>query len=177
MMKLENGVQKFNAAPAFMKELVVNTLGMTMDDNLNVTEVALKMEQDSIQYYQDGAAAGADGEMIRTEQNVPTFTQEQIDEVVEAVKLVPRFVKNMYGDEIKNNDTAIALLMLEEEWKEGRIVEMPEITQQMIDKKLDEVKWVPQFLRGDNDTELALELIKMDFKNNPKKFGADLGLD
>ena len=31
--------------------------------------------------------------------------------------------------------------------------------------------------QGNNDTELALELIKMDFKNNPKKFRANLGLD
>jgi len=129
--EIEERVRKFNAAPEFMKNLVVNTLGMTMDDNLNATQVVLKMEEDSIQYYQNQGLTVANGE-TRTG-GVPSFTQEQIDEVVEAVKIVPQFVKNLYGDEMKNNDTAIALLMLEEEWKEGRIAEMPEITQKMID--------------------------------------------
>ena len=173
--EIESRIQKFNNAPNFMKELVVNAAGMEME-NLNMTALIIKMEKDERTYYNNIQPSSIvedkteNDKQQQQQQPMPTFTQEQIDEVMEAVKLVPQFVKNMYGDDIKNNDTAIALLMLEEEWREGRIVEMPEITQQMIDNKLEEVKWVPQFLRGENDTELALELIKMDFKNNPKKF-------
>lgn len=163
--ELESRIQKFNDAPMFMKELVVNAAGMQMD-NLNTTALILKLDNDESVYKEQ--------QLPNKEKAVPNFSQEQIDEVVEAVKFVPQFVKNLYGDEIKNNDTAIALLMLEDEWKEGKIIEMPEITQQMIDNKLEEVKWVPQFLRGDNDTELALQLIKMDFKNNPRKFRAEV---
>ena len=161
--EIETLIQKFDNAPNFMKELVVSAAGMSMD-NLNTTELILKMEKDNIVYSDSNGAE---------QQKMPDFTQEQIDEVVEAVKMVPQFVKNLYGDEIKNNDTAIALLMLEEEWKDGKIMEMPEITQEMIDLKLEESEWVPKFLRGENDTELAIELIKLDFKNNPKKFRAD----
>ncbi len=163
--ELESRIHKFNNAPKFMKELVVNAAGMQMD-NLNTTALILKLDNDESVYKEQ--------QLTNKDKAVPNFSQEQIDEVVEAVKYVPQFVKNLYGDEIKNNDTAIALLMLEDEWKEGKIVEMPEITQQMIDNKLEEVKWVPQFLRGDNDTELALQLIKMDFKNSPRKFRAEV---
>lgn len=162
--EIESLVQKFNDAPTFMKELVVGAAGMQMD-NLNTTALVLKMEKDKIVYSKNSGVE---------EKKMPNFTQEQIDEVVESVKMVPQFVKNMYGDEIQNNDTAIALLMLEEEWRDGKIMEMPEITQDMIDLKLEESKWIPKFLTGDNDTELAIELIKMDFKNNPKKFRADV---
>jgi hypothetical protein len=52
---------------------------------------------------------------------------------------------------------------------------MPDITQKMIDEKLQEFQWVPQFLRGDNDTELALELIKFDLRGRRKAGGAGIG--
>jgi protein-arginine kinase activator protein McsA len=158
---IESRVQHFNDAPQFMKELVVKANGMDIN-NLNITELVIKMYEDEKSFNVQNSAS----DYVK----VPEFTQEQIDEVLEAVKMVPQFIKNMYGDELKNNDTAIAIMMLEEEWREGRLVEMPEITQKMIDDKLDEFQWIPQFLRGDNDTALAIELIKSDYRRNGRKY-------
>jgi membrane-associated protease RseP (regulator of RpoE activity)/protein-arginine kinase activator protein McsA len=158
---IESRVQHFNDAPQFMKELVVKANGMDIK-NLNITELVIKMYEDEKSFNVQNSAS----DYVK----VPEFTQEQIDEVLEAVNMVPQFIKNMYGDELKNNDTAIAIMMLEEEWREGRLVEMPEITQKMIDDKLDEFQWIPQFLRGDNDTALAIELIKSDYRRNGRKY-------
>lgn len=158
---IESRVQHFNDAPQFMKELVVKANGMDIN-NLNITELVIKMYEDEKSFNVQNSAS----DYVK----VPEFTQEQIDEVLEAVKMVPQFIKNMYGDELKNNDTAIAIMMLEEEWREGRLVEMPEITQKMIDDKLEEFQWIPQFLRGDNDTALAIELIKSDYRRNGRKY-------
>jgi Zn-dependent protease/protein-arginine kinase activator protein McsA len=158
---IESRVQHFNDAPQFMKELVVKANGMDIN-NLNITELVIKMYEDEKSFNVQNSAS----DYVK----VPEFTQEQIDEVLEAVKMVPQFIKNMYGDELKNNDTAIAIMMLEEEWREGRLVEMPEITQKMINDKLDEFQWIPQFLRGDNDTALAIELIKSDYRRNGRKY-------
>lgn len=158
---IESRVQHFNDAPQFMKDLVAKANGMDMND-LNTTELVIKLYEDEKYFNVQNAACDY--------VNVPEFTQEQIDEVLEAVKMVPQFIKNMYGDELKNNDTAIAIMMLEEEWREGRLVEMPEITQKMIDDKLEEFQWIPQFLRGDNDTALAIELIKSDYRRNGRKY-------
>ena len=186
-------VEKFNAAPLFMRKLVAKAadmdaapLALSSDSDstleFNTTALVLKMYQDEKMALTNGYGAdtgsnangnsniNANGKTNSNAQ-LPEFTQEQINEVLDAVKLVPQFVKNMYGDEMKNNDTAIALMMLEEEWQSGnlKLAVMPEITQKMIDEKLQEFKWVPQFLRGDNDTELAIELIKSDFRRSGGK--------
>jgi len=152
-------IEQFNRAPKFMQELVVKAAGMEMQD-LNTTALMLKMYNDEKDFQlKNGFDAG--------EAKAPQFTKEQLEDVLDAVKMVPQFVKNMYDDETKNNDTAIAMLLLEEEWKSGKLVVIPEITQKMIDAKLEEIQWVPQFLRGDNETELAIQLIKSDFRRNP----------
>jgi len=168
---LQLKVKRFQEAPLFMQEIVVKSLGMEMDSDFNVTDVVLKMYEN--EQGLDGATAGAYGDfsLANAGENefVPEFTQEQLDEVLQAVKLIPQFLKNMYGDDVKNNDTAIALMLLEEEWKSGNLVVMPEITQQMIDEKLEEIKWIPQYLRGENSTELAIELIKSDYRRNKGK--------
>jgi len=187
--EIEARVEKFNAAPTFMRELVAKAAGMdlssspssendasasasTSTSTFNTTELVLKMFQDEKEAraneyaYSDGTMSSANGNV---NPQLPIFTQDQIDEVLEAVRIVPQFVKNLYGDDMKNNDTAIALMMLEEEWQSGKLVVIPEITQKMIDEKLTEIRWVPEFLRGDNDTELALELIKADFRRNGGK--------
>ena len=161
---LQQRVDTFNQAPTFMQELVSKAAGMNVTStDFNSTQLIFNMYQDEVEFNANTPAT------MKDDEPVPEFSQEQIDEVLDAVKLVPQFVKNLYGDEMKNNDTAIALMMLEEEWRAGNLVVMPEITQQMIDEKLEEVKWVPQFLRGDNDTALAVELIKGEFRRNPKK--------
>ena len=154
MGEIQEKIEKFNAAPQYMRELVVKAAGMDTE-NLNTTELVLKV-------YADEKGA----KVAEAAETMPEFTQDQIDEVLEAVKMVPQFVKNLYGDDMKNNDTAIAIMMLEEEYNSGNLVVMPEITQKMIDDKLVEYSWVPQFLRGENDTELAIELIKSDFRRN-----------
>lgn len=179
--EIDARVEKFNVAPVFMKELVAKAAGMDVsllsskDDahSFNTTELILKLYTDEKEAQANGYAyAYSDGTMdvngVANAQ-VPKFTQDQIDEVLEAVRIVPQFVKNLYGDDMKNNDTAIALMMLEEEWQSGKLVVIPEITQRMIDEKLGEIRWVPEFLRGDNDTELALELIKADFRRSGGK--------
>ena len=161
--EIQEKIEKFNAAPKFMQDLVVKAAGMETE-NLNATALVLKMYDD-----EKSVRVEAINGVPAVNANVPEFTQEQIDEVLDVVKMVPQFVKNLYGDEMKNNDTAIALMMLEEEWRSGDLVVMPEITQTMIDEKLTEYSWVPQMLRGDNDTELAIELIKSDARRSGKK--------
>lgn len=159
--EIQRKIDEFEAAPKFMQELVVTTAGMEIE-SLNTTALVLKMYQD------EKSIKTVNGASTETaaDSPLPEFSKEQINEVLDAVKMVPQFVKNLYGDELKNNDTAIALMMLEEEWRSGNLVPMPEITQQMIDDKLSEYSWVPKFLRGDNDTQLAIELIKSDFRRN-----------
>ena len=161
LSEIESRVQHFNDAPQFIKDLLVKANGMDIND-LNATELVIKLYDDEKRFNVQNTAS----DYVK----VPEFTQEQIDEVLEAVKMVPQFIKNMYGDELKNNDTAIAIMMLEEEFREGRLVEMPTITQKMIDDKLEEFQWIPQFLRGDNDTALAIELIKSDYRRNGRKY-------
>jgi len=168
--EIEERVKNFDNAPLFMQQVVVKAAGMEMD-NLNTTALIVKMDDDQKQYLLlngDTMMIDGNGNGLNKE-NLPEFSQEQIDEVVESLRMVPQFLKNVYGDEVKMNDTAIALQMLEEEWRLGRFIPMPEVTQAMIDQKLEDVKWIPQFLRGDNDTEFAIELIKMDYKQNPQQ--------
>lgn len=161
-------VKRFQEAPPFMQEIVTKSLGMEMSSDLNVTDVVLKLYKDD-NGPNDGATFDVSLRNDKEQESVPEFTQEQIDEVLQAVQLLPKFIKNMYGDDVRNNDTAIALMLLEEEWRSGNLVVMPEITQQMIDEKLEEIKWIPQYLRGENSTELAIELIKSDFRRNKGK--------
>lgn len=157
--------RSLNNAPPFMKDLVLKANGIQPVENskYNATELILQMYQDEKQFNETNKIAM---DKKYNKAPVPEFTQEQIDEVLEAVRMVPQFIKNMYGEEYKNNNTAIALMMLEEEWREGRLAQIPEITQQMINDKMEEIKWIPQFLKGDNDTELAIELIKSDYRRN-----------
>lgn len=187
--EIQMRVEKFNAAPLFMRELVAKAAGMdsaplsltsTSDSEFNTTALILQMYQDEKMALSNGyGVVTGSGNTNGNGETKPEFTQEQIDEVLDAISFVPQFVKNMYGDEMKNNDTAIALMMLEEEWQSGKMEVMPEITQKMIDEKLQEFQWVPQFLRGDNDTELAIELIKFDLRGKRKGggMGKALGVD
>lgn len=165
---MQQKVKQFQEAPTFMQEIVTKSLGMEMNNDLNATDVVLKLYKDE-KVSEDGVASSNLSFRNEEQDSVPEFTQEQIDEVLQAVQLLPKFLKNMYGDDIKNNDTAIALMLLEEEWRSGNLVVMPEITQEMINDKLEEIKWIPQYLRGENSTELAIELIKSDFRRNKGK--------
>lgn len=162
----ERLVEAFEQAPDFMKELVAKASGFDKA-TLNSTDVVLKMYND---------AKKAPSEVIssnpppltnkKNEGEVPQFTQLQIDEYIEVAEAIPRMLKNTFDDDRKTNNTVLALSLMEEEWRQGKINVWPEVTQEMIDEKLEELKMLPGFLQPENSTELALTIIKFDLRTN-----------
>lgn len=114
--ELEARVQKYEQSPKFMKEIVARTAGIDFMDisEVNATALVLQLYEDELKYLdiQKG--------MTGTEQQMPQFSQKQIDEKVKEVEGVPQFVKNFYGQN-KDNDTAIAIQMLETEYESDNL--------------------------------------------------------
>lgn len=161
-------VEAFEQAPDFMKELVVKASGVD-GTNLNITDLILKMYSGrniatNEVVSSDPSSLGS----IKVEGEVPQFSKDQIADYVEAAEMLPQMLKDLYSDDRKWNSTALALSMMEDEWKAGEINVWPDITQEMINEKLEDIQMIPEFLRGDNDTELALSLVKLDLKNSGK---------
>jgi len=114
--ELEARVQKYVQSPKFMKEIVAKTAGIDFMDisEVNATALVLQLYEDELKYLdiQKG--------MTGKEQQMPQFSQKQIDEKVKELEVVPQFVKNFYGKN-KDNDTAIAIQMLETEYESDNL--------------------------------------------------------
>ncbi len=160
--EIETRITTFNKAPLFMKQLVVQAANMNME-NLNTTALILKLYEDEKQFNLVNGLV--DDDLTESKEKIPEFSQEEIEVYTESVKMVPQFLKNVYDEDIRNNDTAIAIAMLEDEWRQGTYKVQPEMTREMIEKKVKDIQWIPKFLRGDNDTALAIELLKNDLSN------------
>jgi len=162
--EIEERIATFNKAPMFMKELVVRASGMQME-NLNSTALIIKLYEDENSFNFGGNANAAVEKVavmadVSEDEVMPEFSKEEIEGYTESLKMVPKFLKTLYKEEIRNNDTAIAIAMLEEEWKEGKYKGMSGITPEMIEKKVEDIKWIPDVLKGDNATLLAIEMLK-----------------
>ena len=110
--EIQARVDKFNQTPDFMKKIIAQTVGRTYQskDDFNVTSLILKLHQEEQDYLED---------VKEMEQSMPKFTDEEIQERVDQLKNVPQFVKNLYGNDAKN-DTAIAINMLEQDWRDAQ---------------------------------------------------------
>jgi len=111
--QIEARVIKFRETPKFMQQIVARTAGIDFDDNLNVTSLIIQLDQDERDFLQGTGMSGDQQQQSKT----PTFTDQEIEERANQLKNVPQFVKNLYGND-SQNDTAIALSMLENDWEE-----------------------------------------------------------
>ena len=110
--EIQARVDKFNKTPDFMKKMIAQTVGRTYqsNDDFNVTSLVLQLHQEEQDYLED---------VKEMEESMPKFTDQEIQERVDQLKNVPQFVKNLYGDDAKN-DTAIAINMLEQDWRDSQ---------------------------------------------------------
>jgi len=176
-------VKAFEKAPPFMQTLVKKISGHVNGESMNITNLAEKMIRDDRAFqrkYMGGyskqrvSSSGKPASSAEDFISDSDFTQEQIDEIVDVLKIVPQFMKKLYPENIRNNDTAIALIMLKDEWiGEGkRPSYIP--TQDEIVRKIEKYKWLPTFVKGDNETAFALEMIEAEQRlTNDKQMGIE----
>lgn len=132
--ELDERVKRFRDAPEFMQVLVAKLVGFdsTSVDRLNATEIVRKMYDDEMKYvksdFRDKSEEQRARDMIeRAYRNsedakederdeyyddMPIFTEEEIQAKVEELQNIPQFLKNM----VVKNETELALMMLEDEW-------------------------------------------------------------
>jgi hypothetical protein len=164
-------VEAFEQAPDFMKELVVKASGVD-GTSLNITDLILKMYSGTNIATNEVVSSNPSSlGSIKVEGEVPQFSKDQIADYVESAEMLPQMLKDLYTDDRKSNNTALALSIMEDEWKAGKLNVWPDITQEMINEKLEDVQMIPGFLRGDNDTELALTMVKLELRQNSGKAG------
>ena len=137
---LEDRVTKFNEAPEFMRILVAKIAGYGVDEStpgavnrLNATDIVLKLHDDNISYedimrtsdFTDESEREQARNMLERvygqsgdggDEDKPQFTKEQIQEKVEELDQIPKFLKSIYSKEF--NDTDMALMLLEEEYND-----------------------------------------------------------
>lgn len=143
--EMEERVKRFQNSPEFMKVLVAKTLGFGVEsdtpgavDRLNATDIIQKMYDDEINYNsiatdfnniaeQKKAKATIERayEKSDDDEGKPVFTEEQIRAKVKELDDIPNIIKGplkgLLGsieEELKVNDTELALIILEQEWKD-----------------------------------------------------------
>ena len=141
---MEQRVKRFEEAPEFMKVLVAKTVGLGVNEDnpkLNATDIVIKLYSDEIDFesistkskdfaneseeeqarrivekaYKNSNSADDDDE-------IPKFSAEQIKvKEKELEEDIPNFFKDMIKKYASRsyNSTELAIMMLEEEWKES----------------------------------------------------------
>jgi hypothetical protein len=132
--ELDERVKRFRDAPEFMQVLVAKLVGFdsTIVDRLNATEIVQKMYDDEMKYVKSdfrnkseeqsardmierayrNSEDAKDDERDEYYDDMPIFTEEEIQAKVEELQDIPQFLKNM----VVKNETELALMMLEDEW-------------------------------------------------------------
>lgn len=147
--EMEQRVKRFQDAPEFMKVLVAKTVGFGVDDDtpgavdrLNATDIILKLHADGIDYNSIAVTSldfANEGEQENarnliekaykmskdmkddySSDNPPVFTEEQISaKQKELEDASPKFIRDILASNFGNN-TELAIMMLEDEWKEEK---------------------------------------------------------
>jgi len=144
---LQARVEAFEKVPEFMRKAVAGAVGID-PEGINSTELVLKIYEDEVRDL-DATAMNED----QGTDDAPKFTQQEIDETVQQLQDVPGFFKNIFVDGEKN-DTEVAVTILTNNLSKP-------ISQSEIDEKLEQMSWIPSFMRGNNETKLAIDLIEM----------------
>ncbi len=133
--ELEERVKRFRDAPEFMQILVAKMVGSddkSSADMLNATEIVQKLYDDEMNYihsdFRNKSEEQNAREMIerayrnsRDEKDddgndkyndMPIFTEEQIQAKVKELEDIPQFLKSM----VIANETELATMLLEDEW-------------------------------------------------------------
>jgi len=141
---LQTRVEAFEDIPKFMQKVVAGAVGYDAED-FNITQAVLKIYESELKDF--------DAIDVREREGggVPKFTEEEIDEAVERLQDFPTFFKTFMTDG-NANDTEVAVKLLNQT--------RASVTQEEIDEKLEEMSWIPSFMRGDNQTRLAVDLIE-----------------
>ena len=147
--EMEQRVKRFQDAPEFMKVLVAKTVGFGVDDDtpgavdrLNATDIILKLHADGIDYNSIAVTSvdfANEGEQENARNLIekaykmskdmkddyssdkpPVFTEEQISaKQKELEDASPKFIRDILASNFGNN-TELAIMMLEDEWKEEK---------------------------------------------------------
>ena len=145
---MEQRVKRFEEAPEFMKVLVAKTIGVGVNEDnprLNATDIVLKLHADEIDFesintkskdfadeseeekarrivekaYKISKSADDDDD----DDEIPKFSPEQIKaKEKELEEDIPNFFKGLIKKYASRsyNSTELAIMMLEEEWKESK---------------------------------------------------------
>jgi len=143
---LPTRVDTFEKIPKFMQKFVAGAAGFDAEE-FNTTQVVLNMYADEVKDFDDATTARERGGG-----DVPKFTQKEIDETVQQLQDVPSFFKDFMA-EGNTNVTEVAVNLL------NRNTRTP-VTQEQIVKKLEDMSWNPSFMRGNIETQLAVDLIE-----------------
>jgi len=120
--EIQDRVDKFKNSPKFMRQLVAKTadFDFTDIDSINTTALIIQLyedEQKAVRLMETSSTTDFTNVQVEEGSGKPKFTPEQIEQKAKDVSRLPQFVKNLYGDDA-NNDTAIALSLLEDDYKE-----------------------------------------------------------
>jgi len=143
--EIERRVELFKKSPDFLKVLVATTAGFEnvgSGSDVNATALVLKLHEDDVVFRRNQAEVEAENfdlveltEALRKsggevnaiglgedeDEEKPTFTKDQIEAKVKELEAVPKFVKNLFPDEVGKNDTALAIKMLTDDWENEKM--------------------------------------------------------
>jgi hypothetical protein len=133
-MDVEERIRKYKEAPEFVRTLVAKTVGFDVDDinKLDAAYVVQKVYDDDIDIDDRAAVVGktdrdaieraylrspsGDGNDDDDNDEMPKFTEEEIQAKVKELEDVPQFLRNL----VTLNETELATSLLEDEWIEER---------------------------------------------------------
>ena len=137
-MDVEERIRKYKEAPEFVRTLVAKTVGFDVDDinkldaanvvqkvfdvNIDIDDRAAvvgKTDRDAIERAYLRSPSGDGGEMDNSDDDddeMPKFTEEEIQAKVKELEDVPQFLRNL----VTLNETELATSLLEDEWIEER---------------------------------------------------------
>ena len=138
--ELEERVKQFEEAPEFLRILVSKTAGFGVDEKnprLNAKDIVKKLYDDEVDYdsiFSKGAVQ-SDSDLEQARESLerayeksksmddvadgPVFSEEQIQAKVDEFDKIPKFLKDM-NLELGLNNTDMAIMLLEEEYRENK---------------------------------------------------------
>jgi len=126
--ELRERVEEFEKVPKFLQKTVAGIVGTTEGEELNATDVVLRMFEDEKLMAGDGASEDEE-EVV-----VTPATQEEIDDAVKRLELFPKFIKKTYK-QVYTDDADLARFMIEK-------IRRKPLTDKEIDAKRKDLGWL-----------------------------------